>query len=73
MADGSLVQVLDAPKKENPMPEPEEYVDEQPELVVHRVADPQDDGSDPIADTADQALGTQARTRAGGLMDQGQM
>ncbi|MEV4613135.1 hypothetical protein AB0K43_11105 [Kitasatospora sp. NPDC049258] len=55
------------------MPEIDEYADEQPELVVRRVADPQDDSSDLGADAAGQEPGPQARSRAGGLMDQGQM
>lgn len=53
------------------MPETDEYADEQPELVVRRVADPQDSSSDLDADATDQEAGAQAQKRAGNLMDQG--
>nr|BEK62868.1 hypothetical protein KPHV_00950 [Kitasatospora purpeofusca] len=55
------------------MPETDEYADEQPELVVHRVADPQDDSDDTGAEAEGQEPGQQAQTRAGNLMNQGQM
>ncbi|MED7948845.1 hypothetical protein [Streptomyces sp. BE303] len=55
------------------MPETEEFADEQPELVVRRIADPQDGGDDPAGDADGQEPGPQARTRADGMMTQGQM
>ncbi|MFF7586036.1 hypothetical protein ACFZCK_00935 [Kitasatospora purpeofusca] len=55
------------------MPEHDEYADEQPELVVRRVADPQAGSEDPAENTDGQDSGPQARTRSGNMMDQGQM
>ena len=49
------------------------YDDEQPELTVHRVADPQGDSDGPGEDADGQEPGPQARTRADGMMSQGQM
>lgn len=49
------------------------YDDEQPDLVVRVVADPQDGADDPGADADGQEPGPQARTRADGMMGQGQM
>ncbi|WP_406205593.1 hypothetical protein OH807_31140 [Kitasatospora sp. NBC_01560] len=55
------------------MPEIDEFADEQPELTVHRVADPQGGGEDPAEDADGRESGPQARTRADGMMSQGQM
>ncbi|MFD4910788.1 hypothetical protein [Kitasatospora purpeofusca] len=55
------------------MPETDEYADEQPDLVVRRVADPQDAAAEPGEDAQAQDSGPQAQTRAGSMMDQGQM
>ncbi|MCX4690267.1 hypothetical protein OG401_39290 [Kitasatospora purpeofusca] len=54
------------------MPETDDFADEQPELTVHRAADPQGD-DDPAEDTQGQEPGPQAHTRADGTMYQGQM
>ncbi|MCX5404056.1 MULTISPECIES: hypothetical protein [unclassified Streptomyces] len=55
------------------MPEIDEHdADDQPELVVRRVAGPQDDGPGAGVDAADQEPAPEARTRGGGVMDQGQ-
>ncbi|MEU3065266.1 hypothetical protein [Streptomyces subrutilus] len=53
------------------MPETDEYADEQPDLVVHRVAHPQDTADEPGDDTQGQDPRPQARTNS--MMTQGQM
>ncbi|WP_406115761.1 hypothetical protein [Kitasatospora purpeofusca] len=55
------------------MPETDEYADDQPELVVHRVADPQADSADPAENADGEDSGPQAQTRSGSMMVQGQM
>ncbi|MFD7415202.1 hypothetical protein [Kitasatospora purpeofusca] len=55
------------------MPETDEYADDQLDLVVRRVADPQDADDEPGQNTQDQVPGPQAQTRSGTMMDQGQM
>ncbi|WP_327167698.1 hypothetical protein [Streptomyces subrutilus] len=55
------------------MPETDEYADEQPDLVVRRVADPQDTADEPGEDTQGQGPGPQAQTRTNSMMTQGQM
>ncbi len=55
------------------MAETDEYADEQPELVVRKVADPQDDSEAIGADADGQESGPQAQAGARNLMSQGQM
>lgn len=55
------------------MPETDESADEQTDLGIRKVTDPQDGSEAPGADADGQVTGAQARTPASSLMGQGQM